>query len=60
MIAIRGTRAQRRMTAMTQLLFYVSIAADINGVANRLGAVRYKGLGAMPATSVWFRGQVLR
>jgi len=36
MIGIRGTHAQRRMTAMTQLLFYVSIAAGINGVANGL------------------------
>jgi hypothetical protein len=36
MIGIRGTHAQHRMTAMTQLLFYVSIAAGINGVANGL------------------------
>jgi hypothetical protein len=30
MIGIRGTHAQHRMTAMTPLLFYVSIAAGIN------------------------------
>jgi hypothetical protein len=36
MIGIRGTHAQHRMTAMTQLLFYVSIAAGIIGVADGL------------------------
>jgi hypothetical protein len=35
MIGIRGTHAQHRMTAMTPLLFYVSITG-INGVANGL------------------------